>query len=452
MSKKLALMSILTVVLFSISFMIYGIKLEDKSVSKLEAIIVSINNDEITLMDTNNIIYTFKADTITGNLGDNIIISYSGLLDKNSNIQNIEIVDYTINTANDNNISYDQGIFSKYYKLAKRKLAELTLGEKIGQLILARYPDNNVLNDLNKYKLGGYVFYEKDFKNKTKSEVIDMINTVQKNSKIPMLIAVDEEGGKIVRVSSNPNLAKERFKSSKELYSSGGMEKIKQDTINKSIVLSSLGINLNLAPVVDVTTNSNDYMYERSIGENTEITSLYAKTVINASKNMKVSYTLKHFPGYGNNNDTHNSSSVDIRSYESLIVNDIPPFIAGINAGAEAILVSHNIVSSIDSDNPASLSPKIHNFLRNELNFTGVIITDDLEMGATSSIESSAIKALLAGNDLIITTNYANSFSSIKNAVTNGIISEEIIDKLAFKILSWKYYKGLILEEKWLIK
>lgn len=448
MSKKLTLISILTVVLFSISFMIYGNKLEDKSVSKLEAIVVSINNDEITLMDTNNIIYTFKADTITGNLGDNIIISYSGLLDKNSNIQNIEIVNYTINTTNDNNISYNQGIFSEYYKLAKRKLEELTLDEKIGQLILARYPDNNVLNDLNKYKLGGYVFYEKDFKNKTKSEVIDMINAVQKNSKIPLLIAVDEEGGKIVRVSSNPNLAPERFKSSKELYSSGGMEEIKQDTINKSIVLSSLGINLNLAPVVDVTTNSNDYMYERSIGENTEITSLYAKTVINASKNMEVSYTLKHFPGYGNNNDTHNSTSVDSRSYESLIANDIPPFIAGINAGAEAILVSHNIVSSIDYDNPSSLSPKIHNFLRNELNFTGVIITDDLEMGATSSIESSAIKALLAGNDLIITTNYANSFSSIKNAVTDGIISEEIIDKLAFKILSWKYYKGLILEEK----
>lgn len=448
MLKKLTLISILTVVLFSISFMIYNNKLEDKNISKLEALIVSINDNEIILMDTNNIIYTFKEDTITGNLGDNIIISYSGLLDKNSNIQNIEIVDYTINTANDNNISYDQGIFSKYYKLAKRKLEELTLDDKIGQLILARYPDNNVLNDLNKYKLGGFVFYEKDFKNKTKSEVIDMINNVQKNSKIPMLIAVDEEGGKIVRVSSNPKLALERFKSSKELYSSGGMEEIRQDTINKSILLASLGINLNLAPVVDVTTNSNDYMYERAIGENTEITSLYAKTVINASKNMEVSYTLKHFPGYGNNFDTHNSTSVDIRSYESLIANDIPPFIAGINAGAVAILVSHNIVSSIDSDNPASLSPKIHNFLRNELNFTGVIITDDLEMGATSSIESSAIKALLAGNDLIITTNYANSFSSIKNAVTNGIISEEIIDKLAFKILSWKYYKGLISEEK----
>ena len=448
MLKKLTLISILTVVLFSISFMIYNNKLEDKNISKLEAVVVSINDNEIILMDTNNIIYTFKEDTITGNLGDNIIISYSGLLDKNSNIQNIEIVDYTINTANDNNISYDQGIFSKYYKLAKRKLEELTLDDKIGQLILARYPDNNVLNDLNKYKLGGFVFYEKDFKNKTKLEVIDMINNVQKNSKIPMLIAVDEEGGKIVRVSSNPKLALERFKSSKELYSSGGMEEIRQDTINKSILLASLGINLNLAPVVDVTTNSNDYMYERAIGENTEITSLYAKTVINASKNMDVSYTLKHFPGYGNNFDTHNSTSVDIRSYESLIANDIPPFIAGINAGAEAILVSHNIVSSIDSDNPASLSPKIHNFLRNELNFTGVIITDDLEMGATSSIESSAIKALLAGNDLIITTNYANSFSSIKNAVTNGIISEEIIDKLAFKILSCKYYKGLISEEK----
>ena len=165
MSKKLTLISVLTVVLFSISFIIYSNKLEDKIVSKLEAVIVSINNDEITLMDTNSIIYTFKEDTITGNLGDNIIITYSGLLDKNSNIQNIEIIDYTINTDNDNNTSYDQGIFSEYYKLAKRKLEELTLDEKIGQLILARYPDNNVLNDLNKYKLGGYVFYEKDFKN-----------------------------------------------------------------------------------------------------------------------------------------------------------------------------------------------------------------------------------------------------------------------------------------------
>lgn len=422
----------------------------DINVNKLEAVVINVDDNNITLMDCNDIVYTFDSSILSVNLGDNIVIEYTGVLD-NMNTDGIEVIDYGLSESLENEIPSvfdDNGVFSDYYVMAYNKLNELNLDEKIGQMILARYPDDNVIEDLEKYKLGGYVFFEKDFKNKTKSQVKEMINNVQNNSDIPLIISVDEEGGKIVRISSNPNLVSERFKSSRELYKLGGMDEIYNDTVNKSMVLSELGINVNLAPVVDVSIDSNDYMYERSLGEDTNTTSLYAETVIKASKGLGVSYTLKHFPGYGNNADTHESGNVDSRSYESIFANDIPPFKSGIEAGAEAIMVSHNIVSSIDSDNPASLSPRIHNLLRDDLGFTGVIITDDLYMGAVSSLDDASVKAVLAGNNLIITTDYVGSINSIKDAVLNGTISEDLINKLVFRVLAWKYYKGLIVDTK----
>ena len=275
-----------------------------------------------------------------------------------------------------------------------------------------------------------------------------MMKELQEVSKIPILTAVDEEGGAVVRVSSNPNLRSEKFKSSKELYQAGGLNKIKEDTIEKSDLLNSLGLNVNLAPVVDVSTNSTDYMYNRALGEDTATTSKFAETVIEASKGKGVSYTLKHFPGYGNNADTHNNAATDNRSLDDIKNNDLPPFRAGIDKGAEAVLVSHNTVNSIDSSNAASLSPSVHNLLRNELGFTGVIITDDLAMGAVSSIKDNAVKAVLAGNDLLITTDYDGSFTSIKDAISNGTVSESLIDRLAFRVLAWKYYKGLMFNNK----
>ena len=275
-----------------------------------------------------------------------------------------------------------------------------------------------------------------------------MIKDLQKNSKIPLLTAVDEEGGKVVRVSSNPNLASTPFKSPSELYKSGGLDLIRQDTKDKSDLLKNLGLNVNLAPVVDVSTNPDDYMYSRSLQQDTSITSNFAKTVIEASKGTGVSYTLKHFPGYGNNADTHTGSATDTRTLDDIKNNDLPPFKSGINAGAEAVLVSHNIVNSIDPDNPASLSPSVHNLLRNDLGFTGIIITDDLAMGATSTLDNAHVKAVLAGNDLIITTDYEESVNSIKAAINDGTISQDMVDKLAFRVLAWKYYKGLMLNVK----
>ena len=412
------------------------VDLEPKN-KELFGIVIKTDNELLTIQDKNNIIYVFKKNN---NLlaGDNIKVEYKGDLDKNKEVQENEIISYE--KVDD---EYLETMFNEYEDEAKEKLKEMSLDEKIAQIFLVRYPDDGT-SVLEKYQFGGYVFYAKDFENKSYDEVKKMLNDLQSVSKIPILTAVDEEGGKVVRISSNPKLVNEPFKSSRELYLEGGFEAIKEDTINKSKLLFDLGINLNLAPVIDVSVNSNDYMYSRALGEDSSVTSKYAKEVIKASKGLGVSYTLKHFPGYGNNADTHNGKAIDNRSYEDILKNDLPPFEAGIDEGAEAVLVSHNIVNSIDSNNPASLSTSIHNLLRNKLEFKGIIITDDLAMGATKDIDGATLKAILSGNDLIITTDYEKSINSVKEAISNKVIDESLIDRLAFRIIAWKYYKKML--------
>jgi len=450
--KKTDILIITSVVLcfFSFALLTTHNKSQIKT-NELTATVLEIENNKITLQDKNNIIYTFNMEDIDFDIGSILTLKYSGLLNKDKNLQNTKVISYQKVSKEIEDIPdtwLDNGIFKDYYNFAYNKLKTLSLNEKIGQILLVRYPDDKQIEDLKKYYFGGFVFFEKDFKDKTETQVKEMIDNIQRSSNIPLLTAVDEEGGKIVRVSNNKNLVETKFWASKELYIAGGFERIKEDTINKSKILNNLGLNLNLAPVVDVTTDPSAYMYERSFRHNTELTSEYAKTVIEASKGTNVSYTLKHFPGYGNNSDTHTNSAVDDRTYESILEIDIPPFEEGIKAGAEAVLFSHNIVNSIDRNNPVSLSIDAHNLLRNKLGFTGIIITDNLDMNALSQVDKSIIKAIKAGNDLIITTDYENDIKTIKEAINSGDLSEELIDKLAFKVLAWKYYKGLLMENQ----
>lgn len=453
MKIKMDKKAIIYLVSFLVLFVIFGISIffssrvdNELDTRVLEGEVVYNSGDLITIRDDKGNEYTVNFDIEVLN-GNKLVLKYTGLLDINKDIQDIEVIEYTVETVNADSMPdnyQDNGIFSEYYDLAYNKLKELTLDEKIGQLLLVRYPDSNQKEVLKNYGFAGYVFFEKDFRNKTKTEVVSMMNALQGVSKIPIITATDEEGGNVVRVSSNLNLRDSKFLSPSELYALGGFDKIKEDTKDKSKLLKSLGINVNLAPVVDVSTSSSDYMYERSLKEDTSLVSDYAKIVIEASKGTGVSYTLKHFPGYGSNADTHTGTVTDTRSLDDIRTNDLPPFEAGIEAGAEAVLVSHNTVSSIDPDNPASLSTAVHSLLRNNLGFTGVIITDDLAMGATSGIDDAAVKAVQAGNNLIIVTDYADSFTSIKTAVEDGSLTETEIDELVFKTLAWKYYKGLM--------
>lgn len=339
--------------------------------------------------------------------------------------------------------AHPQDIFTDDQSFAQQKLETMTLDEKIGQILLVRYPENGI-EELAKYQFGGYVFFEKDFHGKTAAEVQSLMDSLQSTAKIPILTSVDEEGGLVTRISNNRNLTPSSFRSPQELYQAGGFSLISSDTLAKSQILCNLGLNLNLAPVVDVSMDPSDYMYSRSLGQDTQLTAEYAATVISASQGTGVSYTLKHFPGYSNNSDTHTGSSIDRHSLVDLIRDDLPPFRSGIDAGAEAVLISHNIVSSIDDDNPASLSPKVHQLLRDAMQFSGIIITDDIAMGATSMLSNATVRAIQAGNDLIITTDYLQSIAEIKAALQSGLISESQLDAAVLRILSWKRDKGLI--------
>ncbi|MBP1925834.1 beta-N-acetylhexosaminidase [Sedimentibacter acidaminivorans] len=346
----------------------------------------------------------------------------------------------------ENNLD-DKNIFKDYNEDALKYLEKLTLEEKIGQIFLARCPLEEDLNSFLSLNPGGFILFGRDFADKTRDEIISNIEGYQSASKMPMIIGVDEEGGTVVRASSNPLLSNERFKSPQELYEIDGFDEIKKDTILKSKFLLELGINLNLAPVADVSTNDTDFINQRSFGKSAGETSEYVRTVVNAMKESGISGTLKHFPGYGNNADTHTGSAYDKRPYENFILNDFLPFGAGIESNVESILISHNVVESIDANLPASLSKITHDILRNELNFTGVIMTDDMSMGAIQELETSQapeVIAVQAGNDMLIVTDYITSYNSLLTAVKNGEISEERINESVLKILEWKYYMGII--------
>lgn len=327
-----------------------------------------------------------------------------------------------------------------------KMLDNMSVEEKVGQMFMVRVPKENADKRVSEYHLGGYIMFGRDFDNKTKEEVINNIASWQEASDIPMLIGVDEEGGTVNRISTNTEFRSEPFKSSQELYKDGGFDLIYEDTINKANFLKELGINVNFAPVVDVSTNPDDYIYKRSFGKNANLTSEYASTVVTAMKEANIASVLKHFPGYGNNTDTHTGISIDNRSLESFKENDFLPFEAGIKAGANIVLVSHNIVTNIDSNNPASLSTRVHEILRNDLGFAGVIITDDLYMDAISkNYDSSvAVLAILAGNDLICTTDFESQIPEVIAAVEDGTISIDRINESVRRILELKLELNLI--------
>lgn len=330
---------------------------------------------------------------------------------------------------------------------AEKLLKTMTLEEKVGQIFLVRCNPETAIEDIQKYNIGGFILFDANIVNQTKESLASTIESYQETSDIPLLIAIDEEGGTVNRLSWYPEFRGVPFYSPQDLYNEGGYPLIESDTEEKAKLLKNLGINLNLAPVADISTNPYDFIYDRSFGKNASETSKYVETVIKVMKKQNIGSTLKHFPGYGNNLDTHTGISIDERSYENFIENDFLPFKAGIQAGAGSILVSHNIVKSMDETLPASLSAKVNKIIRKELNFDGVVMTDDLKMDAIKEYigdSSSAVLAVKAGNDLIIASNFEVQIPSVLEAVKAGEISEERIDEAVIRILIWKLELGIL--------
>ena len=328
-------------------------------------------------------------------------------------------------------------------------LDSMTLAEKVGQLFFVRCPAENAAEDVSAYHLGGYILFGRDTKDKTANELIQAIQSYQDAAAVPLLIGVDEEGGTVVRVSSNPHLRSEKFASPQRLYSLGGMERIVADAREKDVLLDALGFNVNLAPVADVSTNPNDFIYPRAFGQDAPATADYVSAVTFQMTADGMGSVLKHFPGYGNNEDTHTGIAVDERPYEDFVNSDFLPFSAGVKSGGAmtAVLVSHNIVECMDGELPASLSPNVHRILREELGFDGVVMTDDLAMEAVSAYAGDgavAVMALEAGNDLVLTTDYRTQIPKVIEAVENGTLNKAVIDAACLRVLRWKQALGLL--------
>lgn len=362
-------------------------------------------------------------------------------------------LDNNLNVSTENTVAFDSTsnneLFSTYYSQADSILSTMTLDEKVGQMFLARYPESSsmAIKEINEDTPGGYILFARDFKNETKDSIKQKLEECQNASKIDLFLGVDEEGGTVVRVSNYKAFRSSKFQSPQEIWNRGQLPAILEDSKEKTDLLQSIGLNMNLTPVADVPTKSSSFIYKRSYGRGAEKTAIYVSELIETMNSDNMISTMKHFPGYGDNVDTHTGIAIDTRSYETFEKSDFLPFKSGIEAGGPTILVSHNVVNSMDKNLPASLSKNVHDILRTDLGFSGIIMTDDLAMDAVKSyVENgeAAVQAVLAGNDMIISSDFVTQRNEVLNAVKQGKISEDLINTAVRRILSCKLAYGII--------
>ena len=325
------------------------------------------------------------------------------------------------------------------------ELARMTVREKLGQMFMVAYGDATAAG-LTDYGFGAYILFAGNFESETTSSLSAKMAALQDQSKYGLLTAVDEEGGTVTRISRFTQFRAEKFKSPRTLYSWGGMDLIRSDAAEKAALLTSLGMNLNMAPVADISQNESDFMYWRSVGLDAEGTAEFVRTVIRESRLGGVGSVAKHFPGYGSVADTHTGMAYDDRSLDELRAKDFVPFAAAIEEGVEAVLVSHIITASIDAEKPASVSAKTVALLRDELGYDGIIMTDDLAMSGITdycTTGNAALEAILAGCDMLCCSNWDTQYPAVWEAVENGVITEERLNESAARILRVKYDMGL---------
>lgn len=343
--------------------------------------------------------------------------------------------------------SSEQAVTKNQEQAINDLMASMSVEEKVGQLFLARVPEAEQLEMIQDYHLGGYLLFGRDVENETPESLKAKIVSYQSASELPLFIASDEEGGTVSRLSRGTNLVDEAFKSPQEIYQESGWSGIKAEVKQKAEILRSYGIQGGLFPDADVATDPEAFIYDRTLGMDAEQTSRYVKEAVEELKEQKIVSTLKHFPGYGNNRDSHVEIVYDERSLDELRANDFLPFQAGIEAGADSVLVSHNIVTCIDSEVPASISRPVHDMLRNELGFDGVIMTDDMDMAGLAefiSQEEAGIAALKAGNDLILSSSFQTQIPYVLQSISDGTYTEEQLNQSVYRVLKMKMDVGLI--------
>lgn len=320
-------------------------------------------------------------------------------------------------------------------------LASMTLDQKIRSLIMANQPGTNatsIQSFVAGNELGGFIVMGSNVP-ETPVELVGITSAIVGSPELPRLIGIDEEGGLITRLPydgfAGPNvLRNEPASSTFNAFTSRGE------------LLKSLGVNLNFGIVADISSDPESFIYARSFGGDPVST---AERVFQAvtGEEPSVLSTIKHFPGHGSApGDSHIGIPTSTMTYEQWLSSDALPFISGVDAGTAMVMFGHLSFPAIDAA-PSSLSQSWHQILREQLGFTGVIITDDMTMLENSQIPeyadrvNNAVLALSAGNDVLLYVPSVNFdvgelVSGIGNAVLDGRITQAQLDESVRRVLT----------------
>jgi len=324
-------------------------------------------------------------------------------------------------------------------------IKDLTLEEKVGQMFMFGTNSKDVdclYNLISKYKIGGVILYKNNYS--SYEELINIIKNLKKanqNNKIPLFIAIDQEGGRVNR------LPKEVV-NIKNIYDLSLLNDIKviedsADVISKLLIKS--GINMNFAPVLDIynETDSN-VLYKRCFSKDVDVVSEYGVKYMKKVQSNKVIPVVKHFPGHGASSKDSHFAIPYVKNSKEVLEKHIVPFECAIANGADAIMVSHLVIKKITNGLPASLSRKfINDYLRKKYNYEGLIITDDIRMGAVRLLYGfiALNKAIVSGSDIIL-YKYHNGDEKVINEtvakIKKGKIDFEVIDRSVDRILKIK--------------
>ncbi len=333
-------------------------------------------------------------------------------------------------------------------------IAEMPLEDKVAGLFyitpealadvdVAVKAGNGTKKALGEYAVGGLIYFSQNIE--SEEQLTEMISNTQMYSKYPLFIGVDEEGGDIARVA-NSSIDAENVGPMADIGAAGDTQKAYTAGATMADYLSALGFNMNFAPVADVLTDpNNETIGNRSFSDNGAVVAAMVPSAVQGLEENGVSACLKHFPGLGGTTeDTHVGMATSNRTLEEFRNVEFNVFKAGVEAGADFVMVGHVSVPSITGDNtPASVSPQVIGLLRDEIGFEGVIITDAMNMGAITEYYTSdeaAIKAIQAGADMILMPeDFKTAYNGLLQAVKDGTISEERINESLHRIYRIKY-------------
>lgn len=345
-----------------------------------------------------------------------------------------------------------------YLDQARFLMRKMTLEEKIYQLFFVtpealtgekRTTEINEPDLLRKYPVGGVILFGQNIVSEAQVKAFTKkIEEYALASQVfPPLIAVDEEGGSVIRIANK--LGYVQTPSAEEIGKTCDAALAYEAGKHIAQYLKPLGIHLDFAPVADVVTNEDAEIIGRSYGSDAEIVAGMAKEMRNGLRDGGIIPCYKHFPGHGAVEETHKGMGSSGRTLEEMRAMDWVPFREGISEEIEMIMISHLIMRGAGDTVPASLSSMaIQEFLRDELGYEGVVITDALRMGAITKYYSAgetAVMALRAGADfLLIPADFSDAVDAVMKAVNTGKISAKSIDESVARIIALKIRYGVI--------